>query len=94
MFILINVIVSVIALILDGALSTSVFSPIYDLAVLLPQLAVTFRRLHDTGRSGWNLLWYLLPLIGVIVMLVFLCEEGNKGDNKYGADPKAENPQA
>ncbi|MDA8904049.1 DUF805 domain-containing protein [Flavobacteriaceae bacterium] len=55
----------------------------------LPSLSVVVRRLHDVGKSGWFYLIILIPLIGVIWLLVLLVSNGNKGDNKYGADPKA-----
>jgi len=47
------------------------------------------RRLHDTGRSGWWLLIWLVPLIGFIVLIVFWAIEGERGPNQYGPDPKA-----
>ncbi len=49
---------------------------------------VQIRRLHDTGRSAWNLLWALLPGIGAIVLLFFFCQGGTPGANQYGPDPK------
>jgi uncharacterized membrane protein YhaH (DUF805 family) len=58
------------------------------LALFLPGLAVTVRRLHDTDRSGWWILIGLVPLVGWIVLLVFYCTEGTRGDNRFGADPK------
>lgn len=61
---------------------------IWSLAVLIPGLAVSVRRLHDTGRSGWNLLWALLPIIGSIIVLVFLVQDSRE-DNQYGPNPKA-----
>jgi uncharacterized membrane protein YhaH (DUF805 family) len=61
----------------------------YCLATFLPGLAVFVRRMHDTGRSGWWFLLMFIPLVGAIVVLVFLCTEGQPGDNKYGPDPKA-----
>ncbi len=60
---------------------------LYVLAMILPTLAVTIRRLHDLDRSGW---WYfigLVPVVGIIVLLVFFCTEGTRGDNRFGADP-------
>jgi uncharacterized membrane protein YhaH (DUF805 family) len=60
-----------------------------SLALLLPNLAVFCRRLHDTNRSGWNWLIGLIPLIGGIVLLVFLASEGTPGPNTYGPDPRA-----
>ena len=61
---------------------------IYEFGVLLPGLAVTFRRLHDTDRSGWWVLLSVIPLIGAIVLLVFLCIDSNPGENRYGSNPK------
>lgn len=58
-----------------------------SLACLIPGLAVSFRRLHDTDRSAWWLLIALIPF-GSIVLLVFFCLEGTQGPNKFGADPK------
>lgn len=63
------------------------FSGLYSLAVLIPNLSVLFRRLHDTNRSGWWLLIAFIPLIGAIVLLVFLVQD-SKEDNQYGLNPK------
>ena len=90
MFTLFNLIAAVILMAVDGALgSTPILYSIYMLAVLLPSLAVTIRRLHDTDRSGWWLLLGLIPLVGPIVLLVFFCFEGTREENRFGADPKA-----
>ena len=62
---------------------------LYSLAVLLPSLGVSVRRLHDTNRSGWWLLIGLIPLVGAIVLLVFFVLEGTRGPNRHGVDPKA-----
>ncbi len=61
---------------------------IYAFAIFFPNLALLVRRLHDTNRSGWNLLFSFIPLAGFIIMLVFLTEEGTLGHNQYGPDPK------
>jgi len=61
---------------------------IYTLAVMIPGVAVSVRRLHDTDRSGWWILINGIPLIGVIVFLVFTAQNGTPGDNQYGANPK------
>jgi uncharacterized membrane protein YhaH (DUF805 family) len=66
----------------------SILGGIYGLAVLIPGLAVAVRRLHDTGRSGWWLLIGLVPLIGAIVLIVFMATDGEPGDNAYGPNPK------
>ena len=62
---------------------------LYSLAAIIPGFAVTFRRLHDTDRSAWNLLWGLIPLIGPIMLIVFYCTDGTPGPNRFGPDPKA-----
>jgi len=69
-----------------------VLSVVYDLAVLVPGLAVAVRRLHDTDKSGWWLLIAFVPIIGSIVLLVFLCTDGTPGDNQFGPNPKMAPP--
>jgi len=61
-----------------------------SLAFLVPSLAVMVRRLHDIGKSGW---WYFInfiPLIGGILLLIWFCTNSQKGENKWGANPKEE----
>lgn len=58
------------------------------LGLLLPGLAVGVRRLHDTGRSGWWLLIAVVPIIGAIALIVFLCQDGTPTANEYGPNPK------
>ena len=65
---------------------------IYGLAVLLPAIGVSIRRLHDTNRSGWWLLIALFPIVGAIVLIVFYAQAGDAGENQFGADPKAAAP--
>lgn len=62
---------------------------IFGLACILPTLSVAVRRLHDIGKSGWWYLLILVPCVGGIVILVFMCMAGTPGPNKYGEDPKA-----
>lgn len=89
-FMLFNVIISFVLGVIDGVIGMDIgiLGAIYSLGVFLPSLAVTVRRLHDTDRSGWWILIGLIPLIGAIVLLVFMCLDGNRGDNRFGADPK------
>jgi len=94
-FILFNLIASLVLTVvdfmtgsLDAELGMGLLSGLYSLAVLIPSLAVTVRRLHDTGRTGWWLLIGLIPLIGAIVLLVFMLLDSQPGDNEYGANPK------
>lgn len=60
---------------------------VWELFILLPSLGLIFRRLHDTGRSGWNICWSFLPLIGTIILIVFFCQPSQPGPNKYGPEP-------
>ncbi len=85
---LFTVLVYIVAAIIDAAIGNSVVSIIVGLALLLPSLAVTARRLHDTGRTGWWILLVLIPVIGAIVLLVFECQDSQPGSNSYGSSPK------
>ena len=58
------------------------------LALLVPSLAVTFRRLHDTNRKGWWILISFIPLIGALVLFVFYLLDGTPGPNRVGPAPK------
>lgn len=61
---------------------------VFVLATLVPSIAVAVRRLHDQDRTGW---WYLLsivPYVGGLVLLVFMCLNGTPGSNRFGPDPK------
>jgi len=73
----------VLALISEGILFG-----IYSLGTFIPGLAVSVRRLHDTNRSGWWLLIGLIPLIGGIILICFLVQDSQPGENKYGPNPK------
>ena len=95
MFVLFNTIFAIIAAILDnvlgltsGQLPYGVLYFLYMLAVLIPGLAVTVRRLHDVGKSGWMILISLIPIIGTIWLLVLMVTDSNTGENQYGKNPK------
>jgi len=92
MFVLVHVIISLILSALSFVESlanlSAVLAGIYSLFVLLPSLAVGVRRLHDTGRSGWWVFISLIPLVGSIILLVFLCQDSQEADNQYGPNPK------
>ncbi|WP_030763282.1 DUF805 domain-containing protein [Streptomyces sp. NRRL F-2664] len=90
MFFLFQIAALIIVAILDAVLGTSPWLYlIYALATLLPNLAVSVRRLHDTGKSGWWMLISLVPFIGGIWLLVLLATAGQPQPNQYGQDPKA-----
>lgn len=77
---------------LDPSMFFMVLYTLVSLALFLPGLAVSVRRLHDTGRSGWWLLISFIPFLGFIVLLVWFCMEGDNGPNEYGEDPKQVEP--
>ena len=61
---------------------------LFFLALLLPSLSLTVRRLHDTNKSAWWLLLALVPIIGPLALLFFYCQDGTPGRNQFGPDPK------
>lgn len=61
---------------------------IFALGSFIPALAVQVRRFHDQDKSGWFVLLNLIPYVGGLVVLVFMCLEGTKGPNRFGPDPK------
>ncbi len=88
MFVLIYMVIYIVLAVIDAVLGLGFLSVIYSLVLLVPSLSAGARRLHDTGRSGWWQLIYLVPLIGLIVMIVFLVQDSHP-DNQYGPNPKA-----
>ena len=95
MFLLVNMMVAFILIVLDNLLGlaseTLGYGPLYGvylLATILPGLALSVRRLHDLGKSGWMLLIVLIPLIGGIWLIVLMAKEGEAVENKYGINPK------
>lgn len=73
----------------DKAAGIGLSTGILTLAFLIPSLSVTVRRLHDTGRSGWWFFIAFIPVVGAIVLLVFLAQDSEAGANRFGANPKA-----
>jgi uncharacterized membrane protein YhaH (DUF805 family) len=95
MFTLVNAIVVLILALIDNLLfgrsdgiGVSVLVMLYSLAILLPGLAVSVRRLHDTGHSGWWLLISFVPVVGAIVLFIFYVIDSDVGANQYGPSPK------
>ena len=89
LFVLINMVVSYAVSYVGEMTSFKHLSDLYGIAILLPALSLTARRLHDTGRSGWWQLLLLIPIIGWIILLVFLVQDTELQDNQYGQNPKA-----
>jgi len=97
-FVLFAFLVLLGASILDNVLDVVVFAPVLEgnilagavvLALLLPQIAVAVRRLHDMNHSGWWYLIGLVPAAGGIILVIWFCFEGTRGENRFGPDPFA-----
>ena len=87
-FVLFNGIVSLGLGMVDAFTGIGFLNYVYSLAVIIPGIAVSIRRLHDTGRSGWWLLVGLIPFIGWIILIVFFVQDSDPYDNQYGPNPK------
>lgn len=70
-----------------GAMIGSLISIVFALAIIVPALAVTVRRLHDLDRSGWWIFISLVPIIGPILLIIWYCTKGSVGQNRFGNDP-------
>ena len=104
MFMLLNVIVSTIIMLLglwgaesrlfssdDELMHYFLLTAVpWSLALFIPGLAVTIRRLHDLDKSGWHIFFGLIPIVGGIILLIWYCTEGTRGPNQYGPDPLAQ----
>jgi len=96
MFVLVSFILGGVLGILDNMFKLSIrgdngmLTTLYSIAIFLPTWAVTFRRLHDTDRSAWWLLLLIIPFIGFVVTLIFTCQRGTAGPNRFGPDPIVE----
>jgi uncharacterized membrane protein YhaH (DUF805 family) len=89
MFVLINILIAFVIGLVEGVLgSPAVLANLYSLAILVPALAVSVRRLHDTGRSGWFLLLSLIPLAGPIILIIFMAQDSAAERNQFGPNPK------
>jgi len=89
-FVLFNFLISLVLGFIDGLIGLRIgdsgmglLGGLYSLAVLIPGIAVGVRRLHDTGRSGWWLLLSFIPIVGTIVLIVFLASGSQPGQNQY-----------
>jgi len=90
-FVLFYVFANLIASLVDGFVlgGLPVLQVILWLGLLLPSVGVAIRRLHDTDRTGWWLLLMLVPVIGAVIVIIFLCLRGTSGPNRFGPDPLA-----
>ena len=101
-FILFNWIVGFLIGFIDGILDTEIdaviysiglFGTLYNLAVLLPSIALATRRMHDINKSGWWQLLVLLPIVGWIWFFILTVLEGTRGPNRFGEDPITDRPE-
>lgn len=94
MFLLFHIIIMAVLVLIAGDMdnpeepSVGILANLYMLATLIPAIALTIRRLHDTGRAGWWILLGFIPLIGGLIVLVFMVLDGQAESNKYGPSPK------
>ncbi|NDV90110.1 DUF805 domain-containing protein [Alteromonas sp. 345S023] len=94
-FVLFNVIFSFVLGFIDGMMGNvhmesgmGLLGGVYSLLLLIPGIAVSVRRLHDTNRTGWWVLLGLIPIIGALVLLIFMIQDSTPGENDYGQNPK------
>jgi len=86
MFYLFYLITAFVVGFIEGLLGTGgIFGALFILASLIPSIAIATRRLHDIDKSGWWQLIVFIPILGVIVLLVFLATKGDLGDNRFGS---------
>ena len=95
MYVLFYMIIAIVLHVIDSMLGwvtpefdMGVLGGLYSLCMFIPGLAVSVRRLHDIGKSGWNFLFILIPLVGAVVLLIWFCKEGERRGNAWGLDPK------
>ena len=76
----------------DSAIGTTfvLIYVVFALGVIIPNLAVTVRRLHDNDRTGWWIFISIIPLIGPLISLYFLVQDSQSGKNRFGLNPKGE----
>ena len=98
LFILLYILLYIGASVIDVVIGTfnleagmGLFGGLVSFGLLIPNIAVGVRRLHDIDKSGWMFLLVIIPIVN-IVLLVFLCFDGTHGDNRFGEDPKGRTP--
>ena len=84
-FVLFNFVIGLILGVLGKV--GAILSGIWGLGILLPQLGLGARRLHDINKSGWYLLLAFIPLVGAIILIIWLAKEGDPTENQYGPVP-------
>ena len=85
---LINFIIMIALVLIETVLQSSLLSYLFDLATLIPSIALCVRRLHDIGKRGWWWLLVFIPLFGAVMLIYWFAQEGDRHGNAYGPDPK------
>lgn len=93
MFFAVNLALGVVLNVVDAITGFPVLGVLFMLLVLLPGIAITIRRLHDTDRSGWWMLISLVPIVGAIAVLVLMALKGTEGSNQFGAPGETPSPE-
>jgi len=81
-------VVTIVDVVISSVIGFSFLGLLVALGLVVPAWAVSIRRLHDTGRSAWWVLIGIIPLIGSLVLIVFMFLDSEPGNNRYGANPK------
>jgi uncharacterized membrane protein YhaH (DUF805 family) len=91
-FIVVNVAIALGLQMIDFVIGIPVLSIVFMLAMLLPAVAVSIRRLHDSERSGWWMLVGLVPILGAFAVFALMVIPGTEGENRYGKKPVTQSP--
>ena len=93
LFNLLSVLLSLLFTIIDSSVNfkfsgnIGVLTALYSIFIFIPSLSVSVRRLHDVGKSGWNILYVLIPVIGVKWLLALFSRDTMTEKNKWGGNP-------
>jgi uncharacterized membrane protein YhaH (DUF805 family) len=94
-FILVNIIINIVLSVIDTIVFNNIIgipllSLLFGLAILVPSLAISVRRLHDIGKSGWLAILLFIPIVSLVLFIILLAVDSVKGSNQYGENPKGE----
>ena len=78
---------------LAGGFTGGLFGTLWSIAVIVPQISIGARRLHDINRSGWWLLLLVIPILGWGILLIWAVKQGDQGNNSHGPEPTYATPQ-
>jgi len=94
-FMLVNIIIIFSLNIIENLIGTynsdlgmGILQGIYYLATLVPALAVSIRRLHDSNLRGWWMLLGFIPIVGALILIILYVRDSTPEENKYGRNPK------